>query len=80
MDLAKDLKECKSDGKEERTRRKNPTEGYHVLSLLVFRERNLLGDSVCLVDLRLGLPGTEKEKALILALGKELGWSMRPDG
>lgn len=53
--------------------------GTVVLSPLVFRERNLLEDSVFLVDLRLRFPGTEKEKALILAPSKELGWSMHPD-
>ena len=50
-----------------------------VLAPSVFRERNLLGDLVFLVDLRLRFPGAEKAKALILAVNKGLGWSMHPD-
>lgn len=49
------------------------------LAPFVFRERNLLADLVFLADLRLRLPGAEKEKALVQAVNKGLGWSMHPD-
>lgn len=54
-------------------------QGTVVLTPLVFRERNLLEDSVFHVDFRLRFPGAEKEKAVILVLNKGLGWSMHPD-
>lgn len=53
--------------------------GTMVLAPFVFRERNLLADSVFLADLRLKFLGAEKEKALVLAVNKGLGWSKHPD-
>lgn len=43
MNQAKDLKERKSDGKEERTRRKNPTEGYRSPVTIGVQREELIG-------------------------------------